>query len=419
MTKYLFFASDYKPKPGGIAMYLDTLARGLIDLGNSVHVLGVIPPEDTQRLEFLKSYESWVTPFVAVHDERPKSWAGNSFVSALEMLRCSSPSLQPWLDRTSHFRSSAAWVANFVEILKDYKPDTVVLGHLDIYHYPAVLALIRNRVPYGVIAHDFEVHRFVGRQNDLLRRGMMLKEAAWIAANSRYTRSELKQWKIADEKIMLVHPPISEEAIRQSARQQRRPETGRTYTLTTICRVVKEKGIDIVLRALNILKTQGIPVRYVIGGDGCDREFFQTLAAELKVQDQVQFAGYISESEKWCLLRSADVFVMPSRVTADQQHEGFGIAYIEANACGIPAVGTRAGGVPDAVIDGETGVLVDPESPEKLAEALSFLYHHPERRRQMGEAGMQRARSQFSPATIAHQFQEEVTKRLTRPSHAH
>jgi len=417
MARFLFFAADYKPKPGGIAAYLDTLARGLIGLGNSVHVLGVIPPEDTQRLEFLTSYEPWVTPFVVAHDERPKSWAGNNFVSALEMLRCSSPSLQALLDRTPHFRSSAAWVANFLEILKEYKPDTVVLGHLDIYQYPIVLALLRNRVPYGIIAHDFEVHRFVGRQNDLLRRGMMLKEAAWIAANSRYTRGELKEWNIADEKIMLVHPPISEEAIRQSA-QQKRVENSAVFTLTTICRVVKEKGIDIVLRALKILKAQGVMLRYVVAGDGPDRESFQRLAAELQVEDMVHFAGYISESEKWCLLRSTDIFVMPSRVTPDQQHEGFGIAYIEANACGVPAVGTHAGGIPDAVIDGETGVLVDPESPEKLAEALSLLYHDPERRKKMGEAGRRRAQTQFSPATVALQFQEEVAKRL-RSSNTH
>jgi glycosyltransferase involved in cell wall biosynthesis len=411
MSRFLFFASDYKPKPGGIAAYLDTLARALIGLGNTVHVLGVIPPEDTQRLEFLQNYEPWVTPFVAVYDKRPKSWAGNSFVSALEMLRCSCPLLQPVLDRTSHFRSSAAWVAKFVEILNERKPDMVVLGHLDINQYPLVLALIRNRVPYGIIAHDFEVHKFVGRQNDIFRRGMMLKEAAWIAANSRYTRSELQEWKIADEKILLVPPPISDEAVRQSV-QHKSVTNGRIFTLTTICRVIKEKGIDIVLRALKILKTQGVLPRYVIAGDGSDREFFQNLAVELEVEDQVHFAGYISESKKWCLLRSADVFVMPSRVAPDQQHEGFGIAYIEANACGIPAVGTRAGGIPDAIIDGETGMLVDPESPEKLAEALFFLYHHPERRRQMGEAGMCRARKQFSPAIVALQFQEEVTKRL-------
>jgi len=239
----------------------------------------------------------------------------------------------------------------------------------------------------------------------------MLKGASWIAANSRFTRSELKKWKIPDDRIILVNPPISEEAVRQCA-QQKPINNGGPFTLITVCRVVREKGIDIVLRALSLLKMRGIPCRYVIAGDGIDRDFFQNLAEELKIQDQIHFTGYVSESQKWCLLRSADVFVMASRVTASKSHEGFGIAFIEANACGIPAVGTRAGGIPDAIMDGETGLLVEPESPDKLAEALEFLYRHPEQRRQMGEAGMRRAGTQFSPAAIALQFQQEVTKRL-------
>jgi glycosyltransferase involved in cell wall biosynthesis len=414
MTRFLFVASDYKPKPGGIAAYLDTLARGLIDLGDSVRVLGVIPPEDEQRLEFLKNYEPWVSPFVAVDDQRPESWLGNGFVSVLEMLRCTSRILQPMLDRTPHFRVSAEWVARFVEIARDYKPDVVVLGHLDIYQYPLVLSLLQNRVPYGIVAHDVEIHRFDRRPNDLLRRGMMLKGADWIAANSRHTRSELKRWNLADDKIMLVHPPICEEAVRQPVESRPRDNAG-IFTLATVCRVVREKGIDIVLRALRILKSQGISFRYVIAGDGKDRGFLEGLAAELEIGDQVHFTGYVSEAQKWCLLRSSDVFVMPSRVeSTDQHHEGFGIAFIEANACGIPAVGTRAGGIPDAIVDGETGILVDSESPEKLAQALAFLYHHPEQRQRMGEEGMRRARSEFAPATIARQFRDGVVKRLPR-----
>jgi hypothetical protein len=94
-----------------------------------------------------------------------------------------------------------------------------------------------------------------------------------------------------------------------------------------------------------------------------------------------------------------------------KQHEGFGIAFIEAAAFGVPGVGSRAGGIPDAVLHGETGLLVPQESPEKLAEALMFLYRNPEKRKAMGEAGMKRAKSLFPARVIAARFCEEISKR--------
>jgi hypothetical protein len=62
MSRFLFIASDYKPKPGGIAAYLDSLARGLIALGDTVYILGLVSPED-KRIAFLERYEPWVSPF--------------------------------------------------------------------------------------------------------------------------------------------------------------------------------------------------------------------------------------------------------------------------------------------------------------------------------------------------------------------
>jgi glycosyltransferase involved in cell wall biosynthesis len=411
VTSFLFIASDYKPKPGGIAAYLDTLARGLIALGHPVHVLGVVPPEDEHRIAFLERYEPWVTPFPVAYDERPKNWLGDRFVAALEILRCSSPTLGRLLNRTPPFRSSAKAVARLSQIVARSRPDVVVLGHLDLYQYPFVLLFRERQLPYGIIAHDVEVHRSPNRQNDLVRRGMMLRDASWIAANSRHTRAEVKAWGIADRKIILIHPPVSEEALKQDP-EEKPSGSGGVYTLVTVCRVVRGKGIDIALHALKILMQRGISCRYVIGGDGPEREHLQRLAFDIGVRDRVRFAGSISESDKWLLLRSADVFVMPSRVNTNEQHEGFGIAFVEANACGIPAVGTRTGGIPDAIVDGVTGLLVEAESPESLADALMFLYHRPEERRQMGETGMRRARREFSPTAIATRFQEEVSSRV-------
>ncbi len=284
----------------------------------------------------------------------------------------------------------------------------IVFGHLDLKLYPLALALLEQRLPYGIIAHDSEVYRFSDKKNDLVRRGMMLKGAQWIAANSHHTKSLVEMWGILSSKIKIVHPPIAEEAIQVSANLE--PMLGRNdeLNLVTICRLVRGKGIDIAMRALKILTTRQIPYRYVVAGEGSERRFLEALGTELGLGNRVRFIGHITDDEKWRLLRNGDVFVMPSRVDPKVQHEGFGMAFIEAAAFGLPGVGSREGGIPDAVIDGKTGILVPQESPESVAEALTFLYQNPEKRLEMGRAGKERARGQFSPKAIAAHFQKEI-----------
>lgn len=127
------------------------------------------------------------------------------------------------------------------------------------------------------------------------------------------------------------------------------------------------------------------------------------------LRDKIHFQGGVQGESKWRLLRQGNVFVMPSRCEPTiPWQEGFGIAFVEAAAFGVPAVGSRSGGIPDAVVDGETGILVPEESPGDLADALIFLYQNPEARRRMGAAARERARSQFSPEVIAAQFRELI-----------
>lgn len=418
MSDFLFIASDYKPKPGGIAAYLDSLARGLIALGNTVHVLGLIPPEDSQRLAFLESYAPWVSPFPVVYDKRPEGWFGNGCVSTLEILRCSSPVARRVLEKTSFFQGSVDAISKLEEFVAQNKPRMIVFGHLDIHQYPLVLFLRERGLPYGIIAHDVEVQRFPNKKNDLIRRGMMLKEAAWIAANSRHTKSLLEQWDIPAAKIKIVHPPISADAIDASSKTERCAGQRLQFNIATVCRIVRAKGIDVAIRALRVLIDRGIPCSYVVAGDGSERVILERLTVELGLQDSVHFAGPITEAEKWNLLRETDVFVMSSRVNPQIQHEGFGIAFIEAAAFGVPGVGSRGGGITDAIVDGETGLLVTEESHLELANALCALYQNPEKMHRMGVLARERARRHFSPTTVAAHFRKEVlqvTERDAQP----
>jgi phosphatidylinositol alpha-1,6-mannosyltransferase len=411
MGKLLFIASDYKPNPGGIAAYIDTLARGLIKLGIDVKVLVLVHPDDKRRMAFLENYEDWVEAFPLVFDDRPKSFLANRLVSCLEMVRCVWPFGRYFLNRMSFFSQSSEAISRLNNTLAQEKPAVVVFGHMYINFYSLVFPLLEQRIPYAIIAHDSEIYKTANRVNDLVRRGMLLKKARWIAANSRHTQSLLEAWGLPSGRIAIIHPPLPEEAV---GRGSRPIEVGRekSFTIVTVCRLVRAKAVDLVLRALQLLAQKNISFRYVVAGDGAERRNLEQLAHELGVHQQTRFTGYINEGDKWSLLESADVFVMPSRVEPSKSHEGFGLAFVEAGACGIPVIGTRVGGIPDAIIDGETGILIEPESPSKLADALVALHHDLEKRRKMGEAGRKRAQTEFSSATVAARFNEELSKRL-------
>ncbi len=416
----LFIASDYKPWPGGIAEYLDALARGLIRLGDTVKVLGVVHPEERERIEFLERYEPWVMPFPIVRDKKPANWLGRKFVSLLEILRCSSPVCRRAVEKTSFFEASNRSIVKLESLLSKESPTAVVFGHLDQKLYPLALSLLERQLPFGIIAHDYEICQYPKNgRNDLVTRGLLLKRASWIAANSQSTKLLLENWRLSPGQVQVVHCPISEEVIRESTAGEPTSGNDDCLNLVTICRLVRGKGIDIVISALKILAERGIPFRYEIGGDGEERQSLEKLVDEMGLRDKVHFQGGVQGESKWRLLRQGNVFVMPSRIDRRiNWQEGFGIAFVEAAAFGVPAVGSRSGGIPEAVVDGETGILVPEESSGDLANALIFLYRNSEARRRMGAAARERARSQFSPEVIAAQFRELINVSARKMSHS-
>ena len=348
MTEFLFIASDYKPATGGIAAFIDNLARGLLCQGAKVRLLGVVKPEEREKRAFLENYEDWVVPFPSARDERPENWVTSKLVSALELLQCWNPRAWRWVQNLSCFSASAKAMTHLEEIIKAQKPWTVVFGHLDADLYRAGVLLQDQHVPYGILAHDWEIYRRTDSLNVFTRRRTMLKGASWIVANSLHTKSLLQMWGIDEQKIIIVHPPLSDEELRRSKEPRTAADEG-ILRLVTVCRLVPVKGIDTVLRALRILADRGIPCRHIIIGDGPERDNLRQLVADLKLHEHVALMGYVSEEEKWAAFRSADLYVMTPRLRHPVgQHEGFGMAYIEAAAFGLASVATSVGGIPEA-----------------------------------------------------------------------
>jgi glycosyltransferase involved in cell wall biosynthesis len=157
-------------------------------------------------------------------------------------------------------------------------------------------------------------------------------------------------------------------------------------------RMTGVKRTDIVLRAFALLRSRGVPATLCMVGDGPDRRRIEELASELGIVRDCLFTGY--QEDVGPFFAAFDVFVLPSA------NEGTPVTAIEALASGCPVVATRVGGVPDVVQDGEDGILIDPGSPEQLADALVRLAGDPELRARMGAAGRTRTLPRYAVSRL-------------------
>lgn len=233
---------------------------------------------------------------------------------------------------------------------------------------------------------------------------LILRRADGVLANSMYTKQISMDYGVEEHKIQIVYPGVEasfERGAPDSELVARHGLAGK-FVLLTVGRLVKRKGQDMVIRSLPALIKRIPNLKYVIVGDGPERKALQQEADRAGVGEHLVFAGYVNESselEKY--YRSADVFIMTSRFLADKGDvEGFGIVYLEAASCGLPAIAGRTGGVGEAVVDKVTGLLIDPTKTEPIIAAVLQLHEQPALRSSLAEAAYQRAKSQFQYESI-------------------
>ena len=169
------------------------------------------------------------------------------------------------------------------------------------------------------------------------------------------------------------------------------------YFLTVARLWERHKGQEMIIRALPALLRSHPEVKYVIAGEGPLAGAFRSLAERLGVADAVRFPGTVDEAAKGALLRGCRAHVMVSREMRDPPlFEGFGIAYLEAALAGRPSIAGRSGGTPDAVVHGETGLLVNPLSLEEVTHAVALLLEDPAYADELGTRARARAESGFT-----------------------
>lgn len=165
---------------------------------------------------------------------------------------------------------------------------------------------------------------------------------------------------------------------------------GSRKLITQVSWLIPEKGIPDLLRATALLVANAKDVQLVLVGDGAHGEEYQRLATQLGLNGRVTWAGLIQDPFKAGVYDAADIVCQVSR-----WQEAFGWVLAEAMASKKPVIGTSVGGIPEIIQDGKSGYLVDPGSPERLAEKLTQLLGNEELRKQMGEAGCETVKTKF------------------------
>jgi phosphatidylinositol alpha-1,6-mannosyltransferase len=178
-------------------------------------------------------------------------------------------------------------------------------------------------------------------------------------------------------------------------------------TVLTVARLNdRYKGHDVLARAMPLIRARVPDARWVVVGDGPLRPELERLAAAHELDGWVSFTGDVPDAERDAWLDRAHVFAMPARLPREGVGgEGFGIVYLEANAHGLPVVAGNVGGALDAVVHGETGLLVDPCDHTAVADAVADLLLDPEQAAALGRAGAARAH-RFAWPTIAERVEE-------------
>jgi phosphatidylinositol alpha-1,6-mannosyltransferase len=236
-------------------------------------------------------------------------------------------------------------------------------------------------IPLFVAAHGTEVFEdFTTWQNSvrtvLLRRvkRQVFQDAQRVFPVSSYTRQAvLEEAGGRADRTITVNNGVNPGLFRKT---DVRPEVVAKYKphgerlLLTVTRLYPYKGVDRLLESLPAISRSVPGVKYLIVGVGPDRPRLEALTARLGLQDRVSFLGRLAMAEIVELYSLADLFVMLSREERPDV-EGFGLVFLEAAACGLPSVGGRSGGIPDAIEHEKSGWLVDPRNTEEIAATIT------------------------------------------------
>lgn len=367
---YVLLATDYPPQTGGIQRYHSNLALALQGLGREVRVVATEHP----------------------------GWQEHDAAAAVPITRV--PGHGGKLAITRRLRDEAVRLGRESGSLR---------GIISTKWSPegpgAMQAAAALGVPWGVFGHDREHILHAANVVKWALQTVLFRRANFCFAISNYAAANFRRGFAPSQRIRMVGcgieaehfspDPAGAEALRERHGLHGRP------VLLTVSRLVPRKGHLTVIEAIRSLTGEFPGLAYLVVGDGEFRSEIEQAIGRDGLEQHVILAGRATDAELCAYYTLADIMVMPSYDIIGLPTEGFGLTFLEANCCGTPVIGSRTGGIPDAVDHGLSGLLVPPRQPQALAHAIRRLLSDAPIARRMGEYGRRRALQQFSWELVA------------------
>lgn len=362
MTNRLFISIDFPPENGGIQNY----------------VYGIVSHLDPKETVVLTSN------------------------------KCGKESYQKF-DQEQAFKTYRIGITNKVSFIKQMLQLIVLFSHIFLINKRHKINELHfgNVMPIGIVGpiakklfkvrfHPY-IHGldFLESKNNPLKFKLLmfsLKHATKIICNSNYTRNQLVHAGIDSEAIKIIHPGIPEKNLAGLDKEAviEKYQLKDKFVLLTVGRLVKRKGHDKMIESLKEIIKIDVNIKYVICGKGPEQESLKELVRDYNLEDYVVFTGNIERRELETIYAVADLFVMLNReIIENGDVEGYGIVFLEAGMYKLPVVGGNNGGVPDAVLNGNTGYLIDSTNVEEIVKTISSFLMNENNTKQMGENGYQ------------------------------
>ena len=357
----LVLTQCFPPDQGGIEVLMGGLVQALHEAGKTVHVLA----DRIRTKSAARGFDDQGQDIERFGGMRP---------------------VRRWLKR----RRAA-------QLLRQGKITAVIADSWKSLETLPALEKFGKSLPVLVLIHGMEFsHEMpVSKQRRIKR---ALDKATAIITVSRFS-ADLARPFCEEARMHLVHPPLPEmpeaDAAQHAAVAKLFGEAGGAPRLLTLSRLEPRKGVDQVIRSLPALVRDYPSLVYYIGGGGTDLNRLDALVGELGMQRHVRFLGFVPEILKPALYAAVDVFAMPVRREGDSV-EGFGIVYMEAAYYGVPSLAGSEGGAVDAVLDEQTGLIVDGLDVSAITAQLHRLLADEGLRHRLGAAARVRAHQAFA-----------------------
>ena len=369
---------DFFPIEGGITTWVYRLALNLQKLDNSVEII-------------------------------TREWSGKNYDDAQHPFRVRRLPDENWKSRKyfriyRYLRKIVREERNPVAICANWKMAIPLWWHNSLHSK-------KGKIPYIIMVHGldaFERRKF----NEWMMR-KTLNGASFVVSGAKNVAQIVRREHKYSREIPIIHCGVDTDIFKPMKVERKFFEKYKIpqdkKILLSLGRLVEREGLDNVIKSLPAVIERFDNFVYLVAGRGKYEQKLRKIADDLDIGARIIFLGFVPDDDVPKMYNIADVFAMPSREIGTDI-EGFGITYLEANACKKPVIGGNSGGVPDAVEDGVNGILVPPKDVGAIADAIIKILTDKNFAKKLGEQGYERVHRKFLWSMTSEKFLDLIGK---------